>query len=163
MGPVPLGRSCGEGKVLSPRKLPSPAGRSARTEGSFRGSEESAAAGLWQEKHRYTSMEGPGWPPVLLSPRCTYAGTCQGWVLQLWFQRTEPGRGMGLMCGPSCNQAGGEGCAQEGAWVSHGSLTVNVCNNIWRQGQGPPYQSHDWPAHSKFKTLWACKPAHLRR
>ena len=60
MGPVPLGRSYGEGKVLSPRKPPSPAGRSARTEGSFGDSEESAAAGLWQEKHRYTSTEGPG-------------------------------------------------------------------------------------------------------
>ena len=90
MGPVPLGRSYGEGKVLSPRKPPSPAGRSARTEGSFGDSEESAAAGLWQEKHRYTSTEGPGWPPG------TSAGTRQGWVLQLWFQRTEPGRGLGL-------------------------------------------------------------------
>ena len=48
MGPVPLGGSCESRKVRSPWNLLYLLGDQLGQKGSFRGSEESAAAGLWQ-------------------------------------------------------------------------------------------------------------------
>ena len=71
-------------------------GDQAEQTGNFRGSEESAAAGLQQTGQRETSIDTPGHLPALPSPRHMYAGTCGSQALKVGLQTTDPGRGLGL-------------------------------------------------------------------
>ena len=64
--------------------------------GSFRGSEESAAASVQQAEHRETSTDSPCHHPVLSSQRSMAAWAHRAWVLKLGLQQTDPGRGLGL-------------------------------------------------------------------
>ena len=96
----------GSGWDLSPRRglwerkssslweAPSQAGRLARTEGSFRASEENAAAGRRQSEQGETSTNGQCQHPAVLSLK--HVSTGVGWVLELGLQRFNPGRGLGL-------------------------------------------------------------------
>ena len=64
--------------------------------GSFRGLQESAAAGLQQAEQMEACTNGPCHRPALPSLRCAFAFVYGGWVLKLGLQRTDPGRGRGL-------------------------------------------------------------------
>ena len=62
--------------------------------GSFRASEENAAAGGRQSEQGETSTNGQCQHPAVLSLK--HASTGVGWVLELGLQRFNPGRGLGL-------------------------------------------------------------------
>ena len=56
---------------------------------SFRGSEESAATGLWQAEQKETSTDGPSHLAASPSLRRASAVACSGWFLKLRLQQTN--------------------------------------------------------------------------
>ena len=94
MWPAPLGGSCERGKVSTHRKVPSLAGRSARTEGEFQ-SPEKTATGLRRTKQRETYTNDLC-QPALPSLRCLSVGAARGWVLRVRLQRSDPEERMGV-------------------------------------------------------------------
>ena len=69
MESAPLGGSCDRGMVPHPRNALHQLQDQLGQIGSFRGSEETAAAVLQQAEERETSTEGSGHLTALLSPR----------------------------------------------------------------------------------------------
>lgn len=67
-GTYPTGRELGRKKDSAPQEALSQVGRSAKTD-SFRGSEDSTAASLWQK--RETCIDAPCYCPEFPSLRCT--------------------------------------------------------------------------------------------
>ena len=96
MGTAPLGGSCERGKVPAPWKAPHWQGDQPRQKGSFRASEENAAAGFWQPEWRKDCTDGQGHRPAFPSLRNMITSVGWGWVLEFRLWRSDPGRKLGL-------------------------------------------------------------------
>ena len=121
-------------------EAPSPVESSARTEGTFRGSEESS---LWQTGQNKMSAEGPCYYPSCPSLRCVSFGTEGGWVLEHRVWRADPEKQQ-LMAAKRLSEGMGmrsftSGKICERTLDHHQSSTPLLSG---AEGAGPPLQTH---------------------
>lgn len=95
--------------------------------GSFRSSEESAPAGLWQTGQRKTSTDGPCQLATLPSPNHGPADVCSGECCNLSFNRQTQGQDLVWLCGESPKGLKYDlgMCVQDETQVCHRSTIVN--------------------------------------
>ena len=118
--------ACTPGKELWRKKgsrtpgSPSPAGRPVWMEGELQSLEgESAATSLRMAKWGVICTEGRHHHPALPSMRCSSVGVGGGWGLKLRLQRSDPGKGAGLIARRQPEEAGlwQLRVYSEGAWA----------------------------------------------
>ena len=136
MVPAPLGGAVKEERFPHPGKPLHWWGDQPGQKGSFRVSEKSAAAGLWQTEQRETCIEGPGHLTAVHGPRCMSAGAGSwGWGGMLGAETQASEDRLRERTGVGCVQTGqrgwsmvqaatrgmvqAQGCTREGARVCH--------------------------------------------